>query len=74
LHPAHPKKTQRQVSFTKTLEFPTQNEDGREADRRLANRRALKRPDIRLATDMSEEDADGFLAALARAAEAVDVN
>ena len=35
---------------------------------------ALKRPDIRLATGMSEEDVDGFLAALASAAEAVDVN
>jgi putative PIN family toxin of toxin-antitoxin system len=35
---------------------------------------ALKRPDIRLATGMSEEDVDAFLAALASAAEAVDVN
>lgn len=35
---------------------------------------ALKRPDIRLATGMSEEDVDGFLAALASVAEAVDVN
>jgi predicted nucleic acid-binding protein len=34
----------------------------------------LKRPEIRLATDRSEEDVDGFLAALASAAEAVDVN
>ena len=35
---------------------------------------ALKRPEIRLATGMNEEDVDGFLAALASAAEAVDVN
>ena len=35
---------------------------------------ALKRPEIRLATGMSEEDVDGFLAALASVAEAVDVN
>jgi putative PIN family toxin of toxin-antitoxin system len=34
----------------------------------------VKRPDVRLATGMSEEDVDGFLAALASAAEAVDVN
>ena len=30
---------------------------------------ALKRPEIRLATGMNEEDVDGFLAALASAAE-----
>jgi putative PIN family toxin of toxin-antitoxin system len=35
---------------------------------------ALKRPEIRLATGMNEENVDGFLAALASAAEAVDVN
>jgi putative PIN family toxin of toxin-antitoxin system len=34
----------------------------------------LKRADVRLATGMSEEDVDGFLSALASAAEAVDVN
>ena len=35
---------------------------------------ALKRPEIRLGTGMSEEDVDGFLSALASAAEPVDVN
>jgi putative PIN family toxin of toxin-antitoxin system len=34
----------------------------------------LKRAENRLATGMSEEDVDGFLAALASAAEPVDVN
>jgi putative PIN family toxin of toxin-antitoxin system len=34
----------------------------------------LKRPEIRLATEMSEDDVDGFLAAFASAAEAVEVN
>ena len=34
----------------------------------------LKRPEIRLATGMTEADVDGFLAALASAAEAVEVN
>jgi putative PIN family toxin of toxin-antitoxin system len=34
----------------------------------------LKRPEIRLATGMSEAHVEGFLAALASAAEAVDVN
>jgi putative PIN family toxin of toxin-antitoxin system len=34
----------------------------------------LKRPEIRLATAMSEEDVEGFLSALARAAGAVEVN
>jgi putative PIN family toxin of toxin-antitoxin system len=35
---------------------------------------ALKRPEIRLATGMSTHEVDGFLAALASAAEAVEVN
>jgi putative PIN family toxin of toxin-antitoxin system len=35
---------------------------------------ALKRPETRLATGMNEEEVDDFLAALASAAEAVDVN
>ena len=34
----------------------------------------VKRPETRLATGMSEDDVDGFLAALASAAEAVEVN
>jgi len=34
----------------------------------------LKRPEIRLATGMAEEDVGGFLAALASAAEAVEVS
>jgi putative PIN family toxin of toxin-antitoxin system len=34
----------------------------------------LKRPDTRLATGMSEQDVDGFLAALAGGSEAVDVS
>lgn len=34
----------------------------------------VKRPETRLATGMSEEDIDGFLAALASAAEPVEVN
>jgi putative PIN family toxin of toxin-antitoxin system len=34
----------------------------------------LRRPEIRLATGMTEEDIGGFLAALASAAEAVEVN
>ena len=33
-----------------------------------------KRPEIRLATGMSDDDLEGFLAALASAAEAVEVN
>lgn len=33
----------------------------------------LKRPETRLATEMSEEDVEGFLAAFASAAEAVEV-
>lgn len=35
---------------------------------------ALKRPDIRLATGMTEEDVDGFLSALASATDPVDVH
>jgi putative PIN family toxin of toxin-antitoxin system len=34
----------------------------------------VKRPEIRLATGMSQDDVGGFLAALASAAEAVEVN
>jgi predicted nucleic acid-binding protein len=34
----------------------------------------VKRPETRLATGMTQNDADGFLAALASAAEAVDVS
>ena len=34
----------------------------------------VERPETRLATGMSEDDVDGFLAALASAAEAVEVN
>ncbi len=34
----------------------------------------VRRPEIRLATGMSEEEVGGFLAALASASEAVDVN
>lgn len=34
----------------------------------------LQRPETRLATGMSEQDVEGFLAALASAAEAVEVN
>jgi putative PIN family toxin of toxin-antitoxin system len=40
----------------------------------LEHEEVVKRPETRLTTGMSTEDADGFLAALASAAEAVEVN